>query len=328
MGGADAVFVKAVCLPCAAVVVPGAMAGGVEFPDTGLGGDGRGIEDRVLVLEGVEDLFLRNFLGWIDGDEVIGLLGYALEGIHPVVGGVVSLLADAVVPGGPRAFCAGHEFRVCVDYCGVWLVVKILENAVLEGGGGCQEAERLVRVGGEDDFVERMRAAVVEDEAFFEDGADGVVFDNPVSEGGGDFFYILSGASGDCAPWVLCIQAEEAVIMPEAHESAGGKVLDALWRGRPDGGCHGGEIPLKHIGSVAALFNVLDEGEVPERRVCEFIDGLFVKSIDLEEHFPESWREKVFPLGEEEVERAAVEFDTIAEVLNAEGHGGGFRLHC
>ena len=98
VGRPDAVFVKAVALPCAAVVAVGGLGGCVELRDAGLGGDGGGGEERVLVVQAVDDFFLGDVCGGIDRDEVVFVFGYVLELVHPVMGGVLSATRDVVVP--------------------------------------------------------------------------------------------------------------------------------------------------------------------------------------------------------------------------------------
>ena len=71
---------------------------------------------------------------------------------------------------------------------------------------------------------------------------------------------IFAGAAADGAPLVLSIEAEEAVIVPEAHERVSGEFFDLLGWAGPDGGSHGREIPAEEILAVAALFDIFGEG--------------------------------------------------------------------
>ena len=57
VGGPDAVFVKAVALPCTAVEAVAFLAGLVEFWDAILGVDGGAGENGMLVFEFVMDFF-------------------------------------------------------------------------------------------------------------------------------------------------------------------------------------------------------------------------------------------------------------------------------
>ena len=89
---------KAVALPCAAVVAVGDAGGFVELGDPRLGAD-RGLgEEWVLVVETVENFIFRNACGRVDRDEVIYGFGYALEAVHPVVCGMLPRGINAVIP--------------------------------------------------------------------------------------------------------------------------------------------------------------------------------------------------------------------------------------
>ncbi len=59
-------------------------------------------------------------------------------------------------------------------------------------------------------------------------------------------------------------------------------------------------------------------------RIRKFFDGLLVEAIDLEQHFPVADTKKIFALGEEEVEGAAVELHISGYVLHGKRHLRGF----
>ncbi len=74
IGGPDAVLMKAVTLPGTTVIAACLMTGFVECGDARLGGDRFHGENRVLVIEPVDDVFLGDAFGRVDGDEVINVL--------------------------------------------------------------------------------------------------------------------------------------------------------------------------------------------------------------------------------------------------------------
>ena len=119
---------------------------------------------------------------------------------------------------------------------------------------------------------------------------------------------------------MLGIEAEEAVVVPEAHEGAGGEGIDALGRGRPDGGSHGGEIPFEEIAAVSARGDVFGERDIAVFRIRQLGYGLLVEAVDLEEHFPEARAKEIFPLREKQIHGAAIELDSRVGVLDGEGH--------
>lgn len=106
----------------------------------------------------------------------------------------------------------------------------------------------MIAVGGADDEVEGIAVAAGESDGVIgRDGSDGVALANAVGEGGGEALDVFLGTSGYGAPWVLGVETEKAVIVPEAHQGDGWKLSDVLrWAG-PNGGGHGGEIPVKEI---------------------------------------------------------------------------------
>ena len=214
-----------------------------------------------------------------------------------------------------------------MDNGAVRLVVEFPKDVRFERGRGGQHGERLVAVGGEDDLVEIAGGAVGKRDPCTFDGADGVAFGDAVGEGRGELFHILARSSRNGAPRVLGVEAEEAVVVPKAHERPGGEGLDALRRRGPDGGGHGRKIPAQEIRAVAASLDVFDERHLAVLRVGEFGDGFLVEAVDLEEGFPEAGAEEVFPLGEKQVERAAVELHAIGDVLDGKGHRGRLGLH-
>lgn len=98
VGGPDAVFVKAVALPCTAVEAVAFLAGLVEFWDAILGVDGGAGENGMLVFEFVMDFFRSDLTRRVNGDKIVFAFGNALEAVHPVMRGMFSGGFDAVVP--------------------------------------------------------------------------------------------------------------------------------------------------------------------------------------------------------------------------------------
>lgn len=131
----DAILVEAVALPGTAVVALGFLAGLVEFGDAGLGVDGGGGENGMLVFEFVMDFLGSDFARRVDGDEIVFVFRNALEAVHPIMRGVFSGGFDTVVPRGPCALGAGHEACVGMDNGAVGLVVEVAEDIGFQRSG-------------------------------------------------------------------------------------------------------------------------------------------------------------------------------------------------
>ena len=68
--------------------------------------------------------------------------------------------------------------------------------------------------GGEGDFI------------FCADGRNRITFLDAVREGRNELFEILLRAAHDRSPWVLGVEAKEAMIMPKAHQGDGREPVD------------------------------------------------------------------------------------------------------
>ncbi len=125
--------------------------------------NGAGVEHRVLVIPFAEDQRRVGFLGRVQADEQ-GRPGQALKLVHPV-GDAAFARAFGVSqmrPGGPGLAPLGHQRDVAVQHHAVGPVFDGSQQVALLGGGGLQQLQRLIRMGGQDHGVEPLKLPVLE----------------------------------------------------------------------------------------------------------------------------------------------------------------------
>lgn len=332
-GAEEGVFMEAVAeIATGEKGVGGARCGGVESGKFSLGSGGAETEERVGVIDRLDDFCRVDAVGAVDGNEILLAVAYALKGVHPVVGGgldaAVGGAQELVVPARPGPAGFGHDGGVGVEGGDVGLIVEFAKQAGFGRGGVDEEAQGLVAVGGDDDLVEGVGGAAGGHDGDAARGAHdarGAVAEaEAVAPGGDEAAGVFAGAAVNRPPRVLGVEAEEAVVMEKAQQGGGGKGEHELGRGAPHGGAHGHEVEVKKIFAVAAVAHVVAEGFGGGAGIGEGDDGVAVEAVDGREHFQEAQVKEIFALGEKVVEGAAAPLEAAGVVAHGEGHGGGF----
>lgn len=255
---AEAVLVEAVVCPRAREADAAPV---LDVAELTLRAKGGGRVERVRVEEAALDGGGARPLERVEGDEDVakGLPGDVLQDVHVVrqrhlvnVGPARGRGGDGeVVPGGPGALVAGHKVGVGVQD---GLVLGGLEagedGALLFGGRGAEHGEGLVAVGGEDDVVKDLGAAVFEAQ---EDAAVGAVGD--LADGGVEMQMVRGealhdgvdvglGALLDGEPGGAGGDGGQQMVVPEEADEGNGREIEAalVRAGAPYGGGHGEEV--------------------------------------------------------------------------------------
>ena len=211
----------------------------------------------------------------------------------------------------------------------VVLIVKYGEEFLFERGRVFEEAEGLVAVSGDDDFVivlDIFPGSVADDFDVVRapaDIEDGRFNPDPVLERGDQPLDIFPGTAVDGAPGVAGVEAEESVVVPELEEGEGGELQHFLWGRGPDCRTHGDEVSLEEVLAIAAGVHVFREGHSCPARVIDGGDGFGVESFQFQEEAPEAGIEEVPALSEDGIQIGPIPFQSGGAVMDAEGHGGG-----
>ena len=127
----------------------------------------------MLVGRGVEHALRINQVGAVEGDEVIALLGDALQRIHPIMGrgttvivpipggGLMAAgrLVDPEVPGSPCKALARHDRGIGMQECLIPLIAEWGKESLLLLGGLTEEGKALVGMGRQHDRIKLLPVA-------------------------------------------------------------------------------------------------------------------------------------------------------------------------
>ncbi len=136
---------------------------------------------------------------------------------------------------------------------------------------------------------------------------------------GHQLFHVAVRTSPDHAPDGPVVDAQQAVIVEEAHEEPRRHAPHDLRLRGPDRRSHGQDVLLDEGTGVAALFEVITEWNIG-RFGPQQLRRRAVEAQDVREHAVEGRAQQVAALGEQAVQRRALVLQARAVMLDAEAH--------
>lgn len=293
-----------------------------------LGGDGGRVEDRVSVVEGVDDpIFAHGVVpvqrheqlaagvDTLETGQTVGQRGHLGSGLDPVV-----------VPTGPGPVIAGEEAFVGVEGGPVRLVAEGAQDLALLAGRVGEHGQRLVAVRGHDHVVEAFDTAPGDDLDTVP--APRHLLDrrrqaHPVAQWPEDGLHVGAASSHHGSPGGLVPRFQEPVVVEEPGERHRRHLEEGGGVGRPDRRAHRGQVPLGELRRPPVCGEEVGDGHREVVGLPEEVPGDAVEASDVAEHPEERRAAQVPPLGEHSGRRRALPFDPGHLVADREAHVAG-----
>ncbi len=235
------------------------------------------------------------------------------------------------VPRGPGAAPARHDALVGVEHDLVAVVLEAAEGGALRGVRVGEGGQRVVGVGGHDQRVEPLSAAVRGPDRHAGRVAGHALGRLPgaeraVGQARQQAVHVGAGPAGDRAPGVRLAEADQTVVVEEPEQVVDRVLQRAPGRRGPHGGRDRDEEVVAERGPEATVGEVLAEGHARRRGPVEDRPRVAVEAQDVGEHPEVAGACREAPLGEEAARAARPELHVAGPAGGRERHVARLRL--
>ena len=233
-----------------------------------------------------------------------------------------------IVPSGPGQALVRHHAGVGVQHGAVGLKTNLAEHVLLGCARLAQQAQRLIRMGGNDDFIKRFHALGGEQAhaVFIPLNALHRRVQTLVVNVLGDGLHVVLGAALHREPLWSVVHLQEAVVVTKPHHGGGGELQHLRGGATPNATQHGQQITITESAAkpmcVQKILQRLHQGAVVVRLGQR--GGQFVEAHNVGQQAPKLRAQQIAALREHAVEIRPVPLELLAtggpSGLNRERH--------